>query len=207
MIDALLIVVAWRRPVLGEARLQAIWRRLRRLQRGFAAVAARVLAGRAARVRAPRPVAMDVPAERPVLPDPGERLPRGRGWLRALLGEHAGLRVALLRHLLVSHPEMMALVASDPGFGRVLRPLFDMFGLTPPACVPPPQKFTRTPRRRAAAARAARPVKLVTIKPVTIKPVTGRALQKYLPWKGPRPLPKLKPRDAGSSDGLRKSQA
>ena len=73
----------------------------------------------------------------------------------------------------------MALVASDARFGRILRPLFHMIGRDPPSCVPAlPPRLPRTRKPRAARPeRAVRPA----------KQVTGRALQKYLPWKGPRP--------------------
>ena len=81
-----------------------------------------------------------------------------------------------LEQMLTTDAEMMALVASDPRFGRILRPLFHMIGRAPPPCVPalPP----RPPRVRKP--RAPRP-------PRPIRQVTGRALLKYLPWKKPRP--------------------
>ena len=101
----------------------------------------------------------------------------------------------------------MALVASDPRFGRLLRPLLWATGQRQvPPCVPPP-----VPRRRAASRAAARTAKPGAVKPERaprpVKPVTGRALQKYLPWKGPRPLPRIKARDAEMPDGYRKSKA
>ena len=110
------------------------------------------------------------------------RLPPDRSWLIRLT-PYAGMQFGgELEHMLTHDAEMMALVASDPRFGRILRPMFHMIGRPVPACVPTlPPRAPRVRTPRAATPKAPRP----------IQPVTGRALLKYLPWKKPRPWPPL----------------
>ncbi len=122
-----------------------IWRRLRRLGTRFAALAARVAAGRLRPAR-PRPC---VPRQRPpAAPSP---LPRGRAWLMRLVPEAAGA-ASQLQHLLTD-PEMAALIAAAPQAGRILRPLCRMLGIDPPAALrlPPPAGRPTTSRRAASA--------------------------------------------------------
>ena len=59
-------------------------------------------------------------------------MPAGFAWLIRLGGYHAAGFGSQFQHLL-SHPEMVALIAAAPQqMGRVLRPLCWMLGIKPP---------------------------------------------------------------------------
>ncbi|HET9146869.1 MAG TPA: hypothetical protein VFN77_02350, partial [Acetobacteraceae bacterium] len=97
-----------------------LWTRLRRAAARFTALAAQnqppPANPRRARIRKPRPAP--------------PRLPRGFAWLLAPVPE-AAASASQLRHLL-AEPEMQGLIAADPRFGRILRPLCHMVGIRPP---------------------------------------------------------------------------
>ena len=107
-----------------------IWSRLRRLAARFAALSARIAAGRARRIRCrrrPRATARRT-ARR--------ALPQSRAWLIRLVPE-AAASGEQLRYLL-AEPEMAALVAAAPQMRRLLRPLCRMLGVRLPPLAPPP---------------------------------------------------------------------
>jgi hypothetical protein len=117
-------------PVAG-ALVVAIWGRLRRLAGRFARVLGRPRARARvpARATAPRRVP-GRPASRRLAASPPLRLPRRPGWLLRLVPE-AAVQAAQLRDLL-AEPELAARLASEPGLGRLLRPLFRSLGVDLP---------------------------------------------------------------------------
>ncbi len=121
-----------------------IWTRLRRMGARFAALAARLAAGR-------RPVARRrARAPRPAPPASPSRLPRGFAWLVRRVPEAASA-ASQLQHLL-AEPEMAALLAAAPQAGRILRPLCRMLGVRPPAVVAlPPRPAERSANSRPSA--------------------------------------------------------
>ena len=158
---------------IGGAMLWVIHHRLTRLRRRFAALVAQLAAGEPRRIAKSRPPGS---RGRSSFVGPVLRMPSNRGCLCGLAPSCAAAFGGDLEQMLTTDAEMMALVASDPRFGRILRPLFHMIGRPLPACVPAlPPRAPRPPRVRKP--RAPRPV----------RPLTGRALLTYLPWKKPRP--------------------
>ena len=124
-----------------------IWNRLGRIGEKFAALAERIRAGT---LPAPAPVrtrTVSVSASaspRPERPKPETEMPAGFAWLIRLGGYHAAGFGSQFQHLL-SHPEMVALIAAAPRqMGRVLRPLCWMLGIKPPPGLFP--KRARKPR-------------------------------------------------------------
>jgi len=118
-----------------RALLLLLWTRLRRAAARFAVLAA---GAPPPRPRAPKPR----PA-RPRAPD----LPRRRGWVLAPIPEAAGIAGRL--RALLEDPATIALIGTDPRFGRLLRPLCRTLGLRPPPCLrpAPPAPKPRPPRR------------------------------------------------------------
>ena len=110
--DRAAVAVAW-----------LVWPYLNRLAARFAALAARIQAGKVAVApRATRPrAAPEVARPRP----PG--LPRGFAWLIHFAPNTAALG-GQVRHLLAD-PEMASLLATAPQAGRILRPLCRMLGI------------------------------------------------------------------------------
>ena len=115
--------------------LMLIWNRLSRLRRRFAALVARVQAGRLPPAR-PRPAFAEAkpPGLRADGPAPAPRppslLPRGVGWLTRLVPEVCTSGGELC--WLLQQPEMAALVGAAPQAGRILRPLCRMLGVELP---------------------------------------------------------------------------
>jgi hypothetical protein len=128
-----------------------VWGRLRRMSRRFAALAARMEAGR---LKPPRPPAAN--------PDPGGTRPHQQppfpstpGWLLHYVQLEAAATANILRHMLEHDPEMRALLEAAPQLGRILRPLLRMVSPAPlPARLlrPPP-----APHPSSAAAAPATP--------------------------------------------------
>lgn len=119
-----------------------LWNRLSRIVQRFAAIAARVGAGKPPIRR--RPSAAPVSPRQS--PPPSLRphgTPRGFGWLLRLLGPAPNVAGAGWHlTLLLAEPEMVALLAVAPQVARVLRPLCRMLAVPfPPA----------SPRRRRIA--------------------------------------------------------
>ena len=115
-----------------RALLLLLWTRLRRAAARFAILAA---GAPPPRPRAPKPR----PA-RPRAPD----LPRRRGWVLAPIPEAAGIAGRL--RALLEDPATIALIGTDPRFGRLLRPLCRTLGLRPPPCL----RRNRAPRAAPA---------------------------------------------------------
>jgi hypothetical protein len=142
-------------PMIPHVLILLIGARLNRLQRRFVALVGKALAGtlRPVRPRVRRAAPRD-PAQPARAPDP---LPRGAAWLSRLCpnvwyGRHrpiGGAMAALATF--VEDERVGALLASDPRFGRLLRPLWRMLrSEPPPACLrlPPRPRRTRAPRPR-----------------------------------------------------------
>jgi hypothetical protein len=111
-----------------------IWNRVRRVGAQFAAIQARMQAGQLRRHparRSPRPAAAP---RRPAAPS---MLPRDPAWLMALIPETA-VSAAHLR-LLLTEPEVPALLEAAPQLRRALRPLCRMLGVALPPRPPVPQ--------------------------------------------------------------------
>ncbi len=132
-----------------------IWTRLRRLAVRFAALAARIAAGRQRRILSRRP-------PRPAQRRPSQRrLPYGPGWLLHVVPQ-ARAYGSQLQHLMAD-PEFAALVDAAPQMRRLLRPLCRMLGVAPPpprraADAPPPTPVTGAmPRPDFPAAPSTRP--------------------------------------------------
>ena len=118
-----------------------IWSRISRIAVRFAALAARIAAGRQRRYPARRP-------PRPAPRRPAQRsLPHGPAWLLPLVPQASGYG-SQLQHLLAD-PEFAALVDAAPQMRRLLRPLCRMLGVAPP---PPPRTEPPPPPAAVAAA-------------------------------------------------------
>ncbi|MCF3948236.1 hypothetical protein AiwAL_14660 [Acidiphilium sp. AL] len=122
---------------------QAIHARLGRLAARFSALVAKFQSGTLTPPRNhPRPARKD----RPPLPRP--ILPRRFGFVAAGGYEISGYASHLTRFL--AQPETETIIAADPRFGRVLRPLCHMLGIAAPACIRLPAR-PRKPRPRPPA--------------------------------------------------------
>ena len=128
-------------------------KRVRRIRDRFLALAAKLQAGT---LRPPRERRVTVTASaRPAPLAPGP-LPHGFGWLARLVPGPPSLQGIMsaagcgemLRQFLVCNAEMSDLVAADPRFGRVLRPLLSMLAVRDMPDVIKPKPM---PRRTAAA--------------------------------------------------------
>lgn len=87
-------------------------------------------------------------------------LPRHFGWLSRLLGYRIRGHAGQLAHLLLTDPEMTALLAADPRFGRVLRPLCHLLGIQPPETIrlpPRPKRAKPKPPKAAHPKRQPKP--------------------------------------------------
>jgi len=109
-------------------------------------------AARASRAPAPAPSLAETGPRTPKL-----RLPSGKFWLIRLVQPTAQLYPQLEQ--LVASPEMAELLAAAPQAGRILRPLFRMYGLPMPEILhlPPVPRRPRPPRS-AKLAPAVTPV-------------------------------------------------
>jgi len=107
--------------------LLLIWNRFNRMARLFAAIVARVRAGRLSRTT-PAPVREASVRDRPVRVRTADELPRHFGWLVKMVPE-VDVRSADLCWLL-QRPEMEALIFEAPReVGRILRPLCQALGV------------------------------------------------------------------------------
>jgi hypothetical protein len=120
--------------------LLLIWRRLRRIRLGFAALAARFAAGTLCRAPTRRADAPPRPADAPPRPPPPrDPLPRYVWWLVKLVPGAGGWHTELQN--LMEHPEMTALVAAAaPQARRILGPLCRMMGVKLPPCLQVPRR-------------------------------------------------------------------
>ncbi len=128
-----------------------VWGRLRRMSRRFAALVARMEAGR---LKPPRPPAPNPDPGRtrpPRPPPPWPPVPSSPGWLLHYVQLEAAATANLIRHMLEHDPEMRALLEAAPQLGRILRPLLRMVS---PA--PLPATLVRPPRPKPAANPATR---------------------------------------------------
>ncbi len=108
-----------------------VWGRLRRMSRRFAALVARMEAGR---LKPPRPAAPNPDPGRtrpPRPPPPWPPVPSSPGWLLHYLQLEAAATASLLRHMLEHDPELRALLEAAPQVGRILRPLLRMVSRDP----------------------------------------------------------------------------
>ena len=80
--------------------------------------------------------------------EPGApRLPRGKAWLVRALAHHDGYgRASQLAHFLAT-PEAAAFLVAVPRAGRLLRPLCNALGITPPDVIAPPPPAHPPPAR------------------------------------------------------------
>ena len=133
------------RGLMTTALLLLLWGRLRRTALRVRRLAARIAAGGPliARQRRPEP-------PRPGRPSP-PRLPRGCAWVVRMVPGTAVFG-SQLQHLLTD-PEMAALAATPP-MRRLLRPLCQMLGVTPP---PIPKRPDIVPEQPQPAADPAQP--------------------------------------------------
>jgi hypothetical protein len=118
-----------------------VWGRLRRMSRRFAALAARMEAGR---LKPPRPAVQNPDPGKtrpPRPPPPWPPVPGTPGWLLHYVQLEAAATANLIRHMLEHDPEMRALLEAAPQLGRILRPLLRMVS---PA--PLPARLIRPPR-------------------------------------------------------------
>ncbi len=150
ILDGLCRAVAARMPRHPAAgTLLLLWGLLRRAAARFASLAERVRTG-----APPRRRGVSTRTQRPR--QTRDRLPQGFAWLVRLLPDAAPYG-GQLQHLL-SEPEMSAMIAAAPQFGRMLRPLCRMLGVRPTAALLPPLSARPpplTPARRPDRSRSA----------------------------------------------------
>jgi hypothetical protein len=142
-----------------------VWGRLRRMSRRFAALVARMEAGR---LKPSRPAVQNPDPSKtrpPRPPPPWPPVPSTPGWLLHYVQLEAAATANLIRHMLEHDPEMRALLDAAPQLGRILRPLLRMVS---PA--PLPARLVRPPRpkpdpcgaRVVAASHGANPTETPT---------------------------------------------
>ncbi len=128
VIEALhaLVAAQFRGPALSVAMIQLICGHLRRVERRVLALVAAIRAGtlRVGHARGGRRGPRDAPAE----VRPGPKLPRGYAWLVKAVPYKAAALGGWLR-VLLQDPEMVALIASTPRLGEMLRPLCRMLAV------------------------------------------------------------------------------
>jgi hypothetical protein len=205
LVNELSHAIAWRRDagLLAGPMAVLLWAWLHHLRDRLLCLAGRIAAGRGSGVprRKLMPIGPETPARAalPARPKP-RRAPQRllpnqhAGWLIRLVPE-AAIGCSRLQHLFAD-PDMVALAATAPQLGRLLRPLCRGVGialpdyLKPPAS--PPGPSPRTPR----PARAPRPR--------TPRPPASIAAQMRVAWPGLRrpyrlhgliPNPRGKPPD------------
>jgi hypothetical protein len=161
-----------------------LWTRIIRAGQRVARLAARIEAGRTARVRAPRPG----PRPRLAGAPPRQYLPRQRGWLLHHLGahrHHAGLSRFRLECLL-AEPGAAEFLAATPGVAAILRPilrLLDVRDLDLPRRPRKPKPARPRASRPTPPRRAARPPLPHLVAPSRPRPSPSR----------PRPILAKKP--------------
>lgn len=138
-----------RMPRQGETTV-ALWGRLQKVARRFAAALQR-----RGVVRATRAKADSGPAARVATVRPRVRLPSGQGWLVRVLGYEAVAYRSQLEALL-AEPDMQAVLAGVSGAGRVLRPICRMLGIAPEVTTPGVAAVKRVRKPRARKERQPR---------------------------------------------------
>jgi hypothetical protein len=150
IVDAMCRAIAERaaRDAAAGALLVLLWGRLRRLAGRLASVAAHAAAG-TLRVP-PRRAAPPVPPRTRV----ADKLPRSLTALARLAPEAA--RYGGQLQVLLSHPDVAALLAEAPRLARYVRPLCRLLGVAPGPALPSPPR-ARPPSRAAGGGRHAAP--------------------------------------------------
>ena len=125
-----------RTPALAPL-VQFLWNYLQRKVRRLERLHALFQAGR---LPNPRPARPQRPRPQPQSP-PRLRLPSRRAWLIRLVQPMAVYGTQL--EVLLTHPDIQALIAATPQAGRILRPIFRMLGIHP---MPPLLRLPVRPR-------------------------------------------------------------
>jgi hypothetical protein len=179
----------------AAALLTLAWKHIFRRRGLLEALLARVAAGWLPRPVAPRPTptAKQPAAREPLAPDrphigplPLDPLPRGRAWLVRIVGYRAAGFGSQLDHLLTD-PAMAEFVAAVPSAARMLRPLCQALGISPPALgfpPPPPPRPAKVARPKRAAHSAISDVYAA----LAMQPAPAPARQEAWPWLVPRPV-------------------
>jgi hypothetical protein len=130
---------------MAAAMIVLVWTRLRRVDRQIKLLLERFAAGRLRGVTAQRSVAARG-RERamPVL------MPRGFGWLLAMVPHQAACYAGQLR-IVLAEPEMVALLEASPQARRALRPLCRMLGLEASLLRSPPEGGGETVKEAPAS--------------------------------------------------------
>ena len=115
--------------------VKLIWRRLRRMNRQFAAIMARCRAGILVRAVAERPAGASPRSRGPRPGQPSQRY----GWVIYAISWFVWNRHYELKEML-EEPEIEEMVAAAPEFGRVFRPMCRMLAVKPPAWLRLPRK-------------------------------------------------------------------
>jgi hypothetical protein len=181
----------------AAALLTLAWKHIFRRRGLLEILLARVAAGWLPRPPTPRLTATTKqPAARePLAPDrphigppPLDPMPRGRAWLVRLAGYRAAGYGSQLEHLLAD-PAMAEFVAAVPAAARILRPLCQALGISPPALgfpPPPPPRPAKPARPKPAAHSAISQVyAALALQPA---PAPAPARQETWPWLVPRPV-------------------
>ena len=135
----------------------AVYKYIRRVERRFLLLAARIRAGKTYKPRrSPTPAATPRTPKPLEPPRPGDhilpRLPRGRAWMVRLIPYKAVTLGAAIEYLMNNNPEMKALISAHPSMGRILRPLLRATAATPPPELPPDRpRLTVRPANRPAS--------------------------------------------------------
>jgi hypothetical protein len=176
-------------PMIPHALLALISARLRGLQWRFLRLVERAQAGTLTPVR-PR-ARRSRPADAPKVPRAPDPLPRRAGWLAKLCpnvwyGQRPISWAAAGFSTLLEDERLRGLLASDPRFGRTLRPLWRML-----RAEPPPECLRLPPRpRRPRVPRAKPDIGLPIPKGVTRRDIArSRAMAQPPPQPPPSPPP------------------
>ena len=134
-----------------------VWHRLTRTITRFERLVTRWQAGTLPKPRTrPRPLA-------PRTRRPAQTFPTGNAWLiRRVQHHNVNAAASQLRYFLDNTPDLAAFLAAAPQANRLLRPLCQMLGLTPPVPLPPrppaaPRSHPRPPRPPKPRVSAAPP--------------------------------------------------
>jgi hypothetical protein len=179
------------------ALITLVWKHIFRRRGLLEALLARVAAGWLPRPATPRPTptAKQPTAREPLAPDRPhigppllDPLPRGRAWLVRIVGYRAAGFGSQLDHLLTD-PAMAEFVAAVPSAARILRPLCQALGISPPALgfpPPPPPRPAKPARpKRAAQSAISQVYAALAAQPA---PAPAPARQEAWPWLVPRPV-------------------
>ena len=116
--------------------LVPLWSYIGRTRKRFARLLARAAEGRLPRPARPRATPRE-PAKTPAF-----RVPAAHAWLIRAIPNEAACCASQITCLL-AEPGMAELLAATPGAGRLLRPLFRLLCITPPAALQSPPKPPR----------------------------------------------------------------